>query len=376
MGGRLAFWLVSFEYLKNKEDPPHYHTFAQYIILMKLISYESVRYILLNVARFPLSSLAKLQGKRFSCQALSGESSYNIAVNSDFTVSCNCTDYYKTGQIGDLSTNSLAEIFDSPASNRLRTELSKGKLPLFQCVLCSDRRTVSKQEAASATTHYRLPHKVMMVENTIACNLRCISCPRESIISKRKSTYLSLQQIETLAKEFAQMKLRSLAYFNLGEPFVHDRIFDELTILKQYNPNMNIVLSTNGSLLETDKKRRAAMLLGGICVSIFGSDNATANKYQKGTDFDRAYQNLKDLIKHRDETGSQTQIEWKYVLFRWNDHPEQINRAIELARLSGVDKITFWPTLSPPWSFSWRWYTGKMKQIGEPFPHGRQVVFK
>lgn len=343
---------------------------------MKLLSYEFIRYILLNAARYPLSVAALLQGKRFACNALSGESSYNIAVNSDFTVSCNCTDYYKKGQIGDLSTSTFKEIFSSPAAHRLRSELAKGRLPLFQCVLCADRRIVPRSEAEIAVTKYHLPHKGMMVENTIACNLSCVSCPRESIMSKRKTTRLSLEQVDRLSNEFAAMQLRSLAYFNLGEPFIHDRIYDELSILKSRNPKMNIVLSTNGSLLDTDTKRKAAMLLGGLCVSIFGPDTVIANKYQRGTDFDRAYRNLTELVRHRDETGSRTQIEWKYVLFRWNDHPDHIARAIELARQSGVDKITFWPTLSPPWSLSWRWYLGRMKHIGEPFAHGRQVVFR
>ncbi len=343
---------------------------------MKLFSYESIRYILLNAARYPLSVATILKGKRFACNALSGESSYNIAVNSDFTVSCNCTDYYKTGQIGDLNTSTLKEIFSSAASQRLRTDLAKGRLPLFQCVLCADRRTVPRKEAAAPITDYRLPYKGMMVENTIACNLRCVSCPRESIMSKRKTARLSIEQVDLLSSQFAEMKLQSLAYFNLGEPFVHDRIYDELSILKLHNPQMNIVLSTNGSLLDTDTKRKAAMLLGGLCVSIFGPDTVIANKYQRGTDFDRAYRNLIELVRHRDETGSPTQIEWKYVLFRWNDHPDHIARAIELARQSGVDKITFWPTLSPPWSLSWRWYLGKMKHVGEPFAHGRQVVFR
>ena len=33
---------------------------------------------------------AKITRRKYYCQALAGESEYNIAINSDLTVSCNC----------------------------------------------------------------------------------------------------------------------------------------------------------------------------------------------------------------------------------------------------------------------------------------------
>ena len=69
-------------------------------------------------------------------------------------------------------------------------------------------------------------------------------------------------------------------------------------------------------------------------------------------------------------------IEWKYVLFNWNDRPHMIYSAIEMARQSGVDLISFWPTLSPLRGISWRYYLGDFfKKIGQPSWKGREVLF-
>lgn len=346
------------------------------IKLMRIFSYEWIRKTLLTSARYPVSFYYRARGMRFACKALQGESSYNIAVNSDYTVSCNCNDYYKKGQIGNLSEQTFEEIFKGEKACQLRHQLSKGRFPLFQCVLCIDLLVVPKNKANEFLSSYRLPYIGIMVENTIQCNLNCISCPRESIINVRKSKRLSLSEIEKIAIQLEEMQMQTLAYFNLGEPFFYDSILDELQILKKYNPKLAIVLSTNGSMVDSDKKREAAMLLAGLCFSIDGVNNDIANKYQRGINFEKAYENLKKLVEYRNTRGLKSPtIEWKYVLFRWNDKEWMINKAIEMARDAGVDKITFWPSLSPPWSFSRRWYLGKFKNVGTPFPNGRVVDF-
>ncbi len=100
-------------------------------------------------------------------------------------------------------------------------------------------------------------------------------------------------------------------------------------------------------------------------------------KYHKNTYFERAYQNMTNLVALRNELGlSKPQIEWKYVLFNWNDSPKIINKAISLAHKAGVDLISFWPTLSPPYGISWRYKFGKFKNVGISSWKGREVWLK
>ena len=111
---------------------------------------------------------------------------------------------------------------------------------------------------------------------------------------------------------------------------------------------MRITLSTNGALLDSDAKREAALFADAILFSIDGIDDAMMNLYQRGARFDRAYGNMRRLVEFRDARGRKSPlVEWKYVLFNWNDRADAIRSAVDLARKAGVDLISFWPTRYP-----------------------------
>ena len=64
----------------------------------------------------------------------------------------------------------------------------------------------------------------------------------------------------------------------------------------------------------------------------------------------------------------------KYVLFNWNDKESFILKAIELAKEANVDFLSFWPTKSPLWGTSFRYYfTNSFKKIGMQDWRGRVV---
>src|SRR5712691_7280296 len=133
---------------------------------------------------------ARLGGQRFYCRALGGQSEYNITINCDLTVSCNCQDYNGSGHLGDLNKSTFSEVFFSPAAQHLRSELAKGKIPIASCTRCSDLRRVPKSQvttsapgngapagtlrAREAVPLYagpkpRLPYLGMLLENTVRC---------------------------------------------------------------------------------------------------------------------------------------------------------------------------------------------------------------
>ena len=124
---------------------------------------------------------ARLKGQRFYCRSLAGESEYNLTINCDATVSCNCQDYNGSGHIGDLNRNSFKEVFYGPAAQRLREELANGKLPIKSCTRCGDLMRVPKAEVTPGPPKYagpkpRLPYRGMLLENTVRCNIDCLGC--------------------------------------------------------------------------------------------------------------------------------------------------------------------------------------------------------
>jgi len=294
------------------------------------------------------------------------------------TVSCNCQGYDAESCIGNLSENTLDEIFRGPRASLFRETLAGGSLPLDTCMGCSELRTVAAEDAEKYLEEFTLPVKGIMLENTVLCNLSCLACVRKTLIQTRNKKWLSPDDIRRVSATIRECGIETLYFFKFGEPFMSPTILQELEIIRRDNPELNIVISTNGSVLNTDEKRQAALLANHIFFSIDGISDEMVQKYQVKGSFVNAYENMELLTAERDAKGlTRPVIEWKYVLFNWNDRQDTIRRAIELAQAAQVDVISFWPTSIPWYGRSWRYHLkGYFKNIGKPVWKGREVDFR
>jgi uncharacterized Fe-S cluster-containing radical SAM superfamily protein len=278
----------------------------------------------------------------YYCRALQGESNYNICINSDMTVSCNCQDYDGSGHIGDLQVQSFVQVFSGEKAQSFRKMLLHGKLPVSVCKGCAELSPADSADPDRYLHGYRLPHYGIMVENTVACNLSCLCCRRSELLNIRKRTRMSLGDVELVAKLVLEHGIKTVSYFNLGEPFLSQSILDEIKIIRQYNPHLIITTSTNGVLLDTEDKIEAALMMNHIYFSIDGASQESIIKYQVGGKFDKSYCNMKRLVQEKNRRESPATIEWKYVVFGHNDSIDEIELAQDLARQAGVDVISFW----------------------------------
>lgn len=332
--------------------------------------------LLRKVQQRYLTARAKLRKKAFFCNALAGNSEINVCINSDLTVSCSCHDTEGLGHIGDLSHQSLEEVFSGDTARRFREELASGSLPISDCARCCDLRMIDKAKAEGFATEYSLP-KYIMVENTSACNLRCLSCPRTRIRKIRSKVSMSLDDVSKVAGELKQAGIEKINYLNFGEPFLPKSVGEELKIIREVLPSVWIDTSTNGLLINTDEKREAALLVDSMQWSLDGMSRETVAKYQRNADFDESYRNMKALVEYRDAKGlDKPAIIWKYLLFRWNDRKQYVRKAIELAKQANVDRILFERTTSPFYGISLRYYLGFHNDVGEDMMGNRNVVLR
>ena len=317
---------------------------------------------------------ARITGRGYYCSALAGESDYNITVNSDQTVSCSCQDYDGSGHIGDLRKNTFEEVYFGPVAQRFRDELARGKIPIPTCARCCDFRRLPQKGVPPPV---RLPYRGMLLENTVVCNVDCVGCAREGAAAVRTGKQMSLADLGRMGDLAARLKMEKLFYLNLGEPFLSPTICQELPMLRAKLPDCCIVVATNGILLNTDAKREAALSISIIRLSLHGISDAMVEKYMLRGSFEKAYAAMKEMVAYRDARGlRQPVMEWKYLLFNWNDHPKTIQRAIELAKAANVDIITFAPTHNPFYGMSWRYHLGLMNHIGRTSWKGREVVLR
>ncbi len=299
-----------------------------------------------RLIRFGLVRRVRLKcfGRAFYCRALQGESDYDICINSDMTVSCNCMDYDGSGHIGDLRTHSLNEIFHGEKADGFRRSLARGDFPVQFCPDCRDLRSAGTVEIEKRLRNYHVPTKGIMAENTVACDLDCLECNRDLVLSTRSRASLTLEDIQIVAETLRDNGIQKVSFFNLGEPFMSNTVYEELKAIRSLNPDIEIATSTNGRYLSGPGKMDAALLTDHVFFSIDGCSQETCEHYQRGVDFSRAINNMGALVQHRNAKGLRRPIiEWKYVVFRWNDREEHIEEAIRLARSLNIDVLSFWP---------------------------------
>jgi MoaA/NifB/PqqE/SkfB family radical SAM enzyme len=308
---------------------------------------------------------ARLRGNEFYCRALAGNSEYNISINADQTVSCNCQDRDGAGRLGDLKKESFHKIWYGAKASKFRSLLAGGRLPIHWCAKCGDRREVKRGTRSEVV----LPHVGLMVENAAACNFSCTSCDRQIVREVQGGAMLQPGKMGAVVETVKTLQPEHLMWFKNGEPFLPRNVEQQVEEVLSVSPHSKIRCSTNGVLLNTDSKRRAAMMMDIVIFSLDGITTPMVRKYQRGGDFDAAYRNLADLVKFRDARGAhKPTIVWKYVLFNWNDRREYVDAAISMAKAIRVDELWILPTMSPPWGISWRYFTNGYAKLGKVVP--------
>lgn len=310
--------------------------------------------ILKQMAKKYLEIRARLTGRRFYCRALQGESLYNLCINSDLSVSCNCKNFHGDGTIGSLRNDSLEAVLTGTKARAFKNSLARGIVPILDCIHCSDLCQAGPADCERAASRFAFPAGIM-VENTSLCNLHCLSCKRKEIAKNRVQHSLSLDDITMIARLLQKHRMKRLIYFNLGEPFLSKNLKAELTVIRDHNPDIVIATSTNGLHVDSPENIEAALLLDHIIFSIDGPDQKILTRYQRGGDFGRSYANMKRLVETCNRMGRvKPTVEWKYVLFWWNSRRAHLEKAVRLAQAAGIDKMTFWPTWSPVYGISWK----------------------
>lgn len=322
---------------------------------------------------------ARLRSQRFWCASLAGTAEHSLSVLCDMTVAC-CVESYDTRSwIGNLSNQTLDACLNGPRAQHLKQSLAHGHLPLLSCVVCRSLRRCPSGEAPLYEHEHGIPRRDLLLENTVLCNIYCQGCPRLLAAKLRTKSTISDEDLEKISLEANRFGIEQISFLAEGEPFYPKNVLNQIQLLRRYNPTARIVTSTNGSMIDTDDKREAALLLDEVMFSIHGCSDEIVTRYQTKSSFKKAYSNMKDLVALRNARGlARPIIEWKYVLFNWNDRREMILKAVKLAEIAGIDRIIFWPTTRPLKGISRRWYFGRFpRHFGTRASKGlgREVAF-
>ena len=279
----------------------------------------------------------------------------------DGRVVCGCADPYAKRVLGDTRTSSLTAIWTGAVASGLRVDLNQGgsafcgDCPLKLPLAATDVPPV--RDLAVAAQPNRL-----YIECTAACNISCFQacCAPETGITRSRQAGMLDWDVFTRVVDEAGPTLTRIDFFNYGEAFLHKRAVEMCEYIKSRYPHIYLYTSTNGLAVTEDKARR--LVHSGIDEVTFSIDGASQDTYaryrQRGT-FALALANLRAMADEKTASGRDVpQLNWRYILFTWNDHDEEMARARALAIEVGVDRLCWEITDHPENAYSRRFVPG------------------
>ncbi len=295
-------------------------------------------------------------GERFTCDWI-----FKIlVVLSDGKVVCGCADPRGERSLGNLDGGSIRDIWNSEKVREIRRGLNRGYSPF--CVPCGLKRPVPPGAGIEERPVIQETLPRIFLEPTVLCNLSCyqaVCAPETGIIRTRARPSFPLSEFTRLVDEIGPDLVR-LDLFNYGDPFAHPQAVEMIEYLKKRFPHVYLYTSTNGLLLTEEKIIRIVESgLDEITFSVDGPDAKTYARYRRGGDFEKVMRIMRDFVVRRDATGRDVPfVNWRYILFRWNDSRWKMRKARRLAARIGIDRLTWEITDHPPDAFSLRYRPG------------------
>jgi hypothetical protein len=278
----------------------------------------------------------------------------------DGRVVCGCADPYGHRVLGDLRKGSVRDVWNGPIITRLRQDLNGGG-----STFCGDcpLKLPLKHEAPPVRPIDAgpLPGR-MFVECTAACNISCTDAccaPETGITRTRQAGMLDFELFRRVIDE-AGPALGRIDFFNYGEAFLHKRAIEMCEYIKGKFPHIYLYTSTNGlAFSEAEARRLGHSGIDEVTFSIDGATQETYARYRQRGRLDVALANLRAMADEKRRSGRDLPfLNWRYILFAWNDSDQEMNMARTQAADIGVDRLCWEITDHPENAFSRRFVPG------------------
>jgi hypothetical protein len=98
--------------------------------------------------------------------------------------------------------------------------------------------------------------------------------------------------------------------------------------IKTKFPHIYLYTSTNGLAFTEEKVRQLARSgIDEVTFSLDGASQEAYVQYRQRGNFDKAIANLRAMIDERARNGQSAPfVNWRYILFKWNDSDEEMNK--------------------------------------------------
>jgi len=274
---------------------------------------------------------------------------------------CGCADPYGRRVLGDARTGGVRDTWTGATITALREELNNGGSKF--CGDCALKLPLKKDESPSVRPVDAGPFPGRMyVECTAACNISCNQAccnPESGITRTRQAGMLDFELFKRVIDE-AGPHLGRIDFFNYGEAFLHKRAVEMCEYIKSHFPHIYLYTSTNGLALSEEAARRLVHSgIDEVTFSIDGARQESYEQYRQRGKLDIALRNLRAMADEKRKSGRDLPyLNWRYILFKWNDSDEEMAQARQMAQELGVDRLCWELTDHPEDSFSRRFVPG------------------
>lgn len=186
-----------------------------------------------------------------------------------------------------------------------------------------------------------------MVLDTISyCNLECNCCPTGRKLNTRTKAIMPLERISKILGYFGKY-LKEIILFNWGEPLLNPNIIEVIKEIKKHDILLTLSSNLNVDIDEQKANELISSGLDRLICSIDGTSQESYEKYRKKGNFNKAFNNLKLLIKTKKNLKLDNPfIEWQFLVFKHNEH--EIEEAEKIAKEIEVDNLNLRAPWCPP----------------------------
>jgi MoaA/NifB/PqqE/SkfB family radical SAM enzyme len=276
---------------------------------------------------------------------------------------CGCADPYGRRVLGDARESSLHDVWTGPVVTSLRGDLNGGGSKF--CGDCPLKFPLKKADAPPVRPIEAgvLPSR-LYIECTAACNISCAEAccaPETGITRTRQAGMLDFELFRRVVDETGPSLVR-IDFFNYGEAFLHKRAVEMCEYIKSRFPHIYLFTSTNGlALSQAQAQRLVHSGIDEVTFSIDGASPETYSKYRQRGRFEVAIQTLRTMAEEKRRSSRDLPfLNWRYILFVWNDNDAEMNRARALAGEIGVDRLCWEITDHPEQAYSRRFVPGSV----------------
>lgn len=175
-----------------------------------------------------------------------------------------------------------------------------------------------KRQVLHVMKKYSQKPQEIAIENTNACNLRCITCPHSQM--KRSVGFMDKELYKRIIDECVQLKVKHVSVGGFGEPLLDPSFIDKIIYARQGVKYLSTI--TNGVQLTQDMGKE--LVKSGLDLLRVSIDAATSETYMKVRPpgkLETIEENLIKFIEIRDQQKKRKPI----VEVRFVPTPENIH---------------------------------------------------